>query len=163
MPTDNSAYRKNIQDNSPQQTTTSSSWKYGDAGMPSARQIYQKISEMSDYDKAGAVKAAATFYKLQSTPNSQYYNPYAKSTNSAITNLANLGIDATGMTTDWFKQNTDWQKYLVFNGTTNSPTSPGKKATAQQQAAYQMWQVAKAAEDTDKVDSEWAAMQQEIY
>lgn len=162
---DNNAYRKNIQDNNaPKQV---SSWSYGgssDSGVIPAREIYKKIYEVGQTDADRGAKLAVDFYKIQNTQSSPYYNPYSQATNQAVGKLSAMGINTSGMNTDWFKANTDWQKDLVYSGTSNSPVTPPKKtATAQQNAAYQMWQLSKQAELTDKVDSEWAAMQQEIY
>ena len=161
MPTDNSAYRMNVQNNQPKKQE--SGWKYGDSGIPSTRDVYKRIADIQSGDQQRAAQMAYDFYKLQNTPNSPFYNTYGRATNQAVRNLASIGIDASGMNTDWFRNNTDWQKYLVYNGTTNTPSNPGKKATAQQYAAYQMYQLSKAAELTDKVDNEWTAMQQEIF
>lgn len=98
-----------------------------------------------------------------SDPNSKYYNPYNQPTNRAVSNLAALGFDTNNLNDNWWNQNQGWvSSNLLYNGTTNTPSSPGKKATADQKIAYELYQWHKSEETTRKAEQEWQALQDEL-
>ena len=97
-------------------------------------------------------------------PASPFYRPYSMPTNQAVNELAKYNINAMQMTADWFSKNTDWQNYLVYNGTTNTPSNitNSKKATDAQKISYWIYQIYKSEEDTENAELEWEALKEEV-
>lgn len=135
-------------------------WYAGD--QPTSREMLGKIYDIYQQDKEYGQKLLNNFHLEQQNPGSHFYSAYSTATNSAVKNLASYGIDARGINDDWYAANPEWQSYLIFNGTTNTPSKPGKKATAQQKAAYEIYQLGKADADTKNMKTEWQAMQEEL-
>ena len=130
---------------------------------PSVRGTAGKIMEISRTDPARGQQLQADFAQLQSTPGSMYYNPYTVPTNKAVVAIAGMGVDVSGgISGDWLARNAGMQQHYIVSGTTNNPSKPGKGATAEQQAAYQYWQVASAQADTESAQTESAALRSEL-
>ena len=120
------------------------------------------IQQMNQTNPTRARYAMDMLKQLQSDPSSRYYNPYATATNPAVDSLASRGIDTSTLTGDWFRANTSWQANLLYNGTTGTPSKPGKKATDNQLLAYDLYQYQKSEELTEKAEQEWKALQEEL-
>ena len=145
-----SAYQQNVsQPEQPKQFTT--------------RDIMAGVYQMAQYDMAGAQQEMQKFQSAQTNPQSQWYDPYTQPTNRAVSNLASYGFDTNNLNDDWFNRNNGWiASNLVYNGTTNSPSKPGKKATKDQLVAYELYQYQKSEEATRKAEQQWNALQQEL-
>lgn len=150
-----SAYQQNLQKPVQQQK-----WYAGE--QPTSREMLKQIYTIYQQDKEYGQKALDAFHADQQNPASIFYSPYSQNTNKAVQNLASYGIDASQINEAWYKANPEWQSYLIYNGTTNTPSKPGKKATTQQKIAYEIYQLGKADKDTQNMQSEWAAMQDEL-
>ena len=128
----------------------------------SSRDILGQIYKISQKDQKAANQFYSDFQRMQMDPTSPYYNPYNGPTNQAVGKLKALGVNVDKIDDDWFNANSWMKGYYNVSGTTNNPTSPGKKATAQENMGYQYYQVLQAEENTRKAEREWAAMQEEI-
>jgi len=107
----------------------------------------------SDPDKAQSVFDKVM--QLQQNPASRYYNPFSQPTNRAVSALQQTwGVDTSQLTSDWFKQNTAWQADLIRNGTTNSPSKPGKRAPQAQKFAYDLFQYQQGESLTEQAERE---------
>ena len=125
-------------------------------------QALANVHNLLRTNPAAAKDAYTQLYMLRSQPGSQYYDNYARTTNKAVSNLNDLGFDTSVLNSEWFDNNYDWQNYLIYNGTTNTPSKPGKKASWEENVAYELFQYQKANKDTDAMNKEWAALQQEL-
>ena len=126
------------------------------------RNMLGNIYSMKDSDPQQAANLMGQFQYLQNDPSSQFFNPYTKPTNKAVGYLAEYGIDASGINDDWFQQNSWYRQYLKTNTNTNTIATPGKKATADEKAAYQIYQLEQAEGQTKQAEQEWDALQQEL-
>lgn len=133
-------------------------WYKGD--QPTMRETVGRLFEITLNDQATGSRYQNDFMSMLSDPTSMYYSPYLQSTNQALKELASYGIDTSNINDDWFKQYKWLENYYNY-GTTNTPTSPGKKASLNQKAAYAYWQVAKQNELTKSAQSEWQAAKDE--
>lgn len=135
-------------------------WYAGD--IPTSREIYGRIYDISKTDPTAAAEVSRGFEQSRLDPSSPWYAPYTQPTNQAVNSLRELGFDTNNLSREWVEANRGWiQDNLIFSGTTNSPTKPGKKATADQQLAYQLYQWDKSENDTEKAEQEWTALQEE--
>lgn len=144
-----------------QPVTQPKQWKVGMAPT-NYGQALASIGNMARTDKAGATAKMQQLRTLRATPSSMFFNPYASATSSASRNLASYGIDSSQLNDDWFNANPSWQDHLIYNGTTNTPSKPGKRASQEQKIAYELFQFQKSEEDTKQAEREWKAMQEEI-
>ena len=145
------AYQKNLSQPEPAQ---SQPWN--------ARRVLGNIQKISAYDPEKAQKMYSDFRYLQSDPTSKYYNPYAQATNRSVQNLAAYGIDTSVIDDKFFEDNDYLRQHLIYDGTTNTPTKPGKKATDLQKAAYEYYQIYKSEDATKKAETQWKALQEEL-
>lgn len=136
-------------------------WKLGDKPTTYG-QALATINNMAQTDPKAAQEKLTLLNQYRTQPGSVWYDPFASATNSAVANLKSYGIDPAELTADWFNQNTSWQAYLSYNGTTTTPSKPGKKATVQEQLAYDLYQYQKSLAATDAAKAEWAAAQDEL-
>ena len=134
-------------------------------GMPPTTigQTYAAIKNYGLTDPAGAQEKMNLLGQLQATPGNQFYNAYAQPSNSAVNALRDYGLDTSLLTNDWFNSHPEWQSGLIYNGTTNTPTKPGKKATTENWLSYYLYQYYDAMNDTSKAQTEWQALQEEVY
>ena len=146
-----SAYQENLQQ--PIQLPTQ---------QETTRSLLGKIKQKSQSDPQGAYTALNIFQQWQQDKTSPFYNPYTQATNQAIGNLKALGVNTDRIDDDWFAANGWLKDYYKTSGTTNTPSAPGKKATLEENAAYQYYQVWQAEENTRKAETEWAALQNEL-
>jgi len=146
------AYQQNIRSMQPQQQET---WTTGRA--------LASIASLSETDPAKAQKKIRAFQYLQTKPGTAYYNPYTQPTNSAVANLQGYGFDTNNLTKEWFDANEGWiASNLLYNGTTNTPSKPGAKATEAQKVAYELYQYQKSEADTQKAEQQWEALKKDI-
>ena len=148
-------YQQNLQ-----QPAQPEKWYAGD--QPTSREMLGKIYSIYQEDKDYGQKLLNNFHMEQQNPASAYYNAYSQTTNKAVQNLASYGIDASQINNAWYAANPGWDSYLSFNGTTNTPSKPGKKASIQEKIAYEIYQYGKADADTKAAKTEWDAMRQEL-
>ena len=148
-------YQQNLQ-----QPVQPEKWYAGD--QPTSREMLGKIYSIYQEDKDYGQKLLNNFHMEQQNPASAYYNAYSQTTNKAVQNLASYGIDASQINDAWYAANPGWDSYLSFNGTTNTPSKPVKKASIQEKIAYEIYQYGKADADTKAAKTEWDAMRQEL-
>ena len=135
-------------------------WYKGD--QPTTSEIWGQIYRINQQDPQKAQSIATGFMQAQQQQGTQWWNPYARPTNQAVDILQSYGIDTNELTDEWYAKNTDWQKNLKYGGTTNTPQSPGMKATPEQIVAYNLYQYRHSDKDTKKAQEEAAALRQEI-
>ena len=128
-----------------------------------AREIMGDIYQMAQYNPAQAQEQLNRFMAARQDSRSQWYDPYSKPTNQAASSFANYGIDIGTIDDDWFEKNRGFMtSNLIYDGTSTTPTKPGKKATQDQQLAYDMYQWWKSEDTTKKAEQEWQALQEEL-
>lgn len=129
--------------------------------VPTTRQALGQIYLATTQDQAYGQQLQNQFVALQNDPGSIYYNKYAGATNKSIAALHNLGIEGD-INDDWYNETSFMDRYLVYNGQTNTPSAPTKKSSLMEQIAYQRNQYGLAMEQTNKAKQECAALQEEI-
>ena len=142
------------------QPSQSKNWYSGDA--PTGREIMGRIGEISKSRPNEAADLYGVYKQLQNDATSRYFNPYTQATNRAVDNLKAMGIDTSNINDDWYQKNSWLKNHYIFSGTTNTPSKPGAKATAEQKAAYEYYQLAKQEEATKKVEQQWDALKEEL-
>ena len=148
-------YQSNVSQPVKQQT-----WYKGD--QPTVREALGQMYKITQQDPARGKELQQQFKSRQNDPTSMYWSPYLKPTTRELDTLSKLGYDISNINDDWYAATADLENYLIHNGATNSPTKPGKKATAEQQAAYARDKVASAQPLTNKAKEELAALKEEI-
>lgn len=131
-------------------------------GIPGTQEIYAQIWKVGQTDPEKAKQLTKDFIAMQSDPASPFYQPYKTATNRSVQALNALGVDTSNIDDNWFQQTADLEQYLRYDGTTNAPSKPGKKASDAEKAAYERYQIGKANDLTKSAQSEWAALQEEI-
>lgn len=139
---------------------TQEKWYAGDR--PTSRELLGQIASISEYDMDKANDLYGQYKNLTVTPNNPFYNPYSMPTNKAVGNLAAMGIDTSKIDDDFYKNNAYLTNYLIRNGTTSTPTKPGVKASIQQKAAYEYYQLWNSEDATVKAEQQWADLQNEL-
>ena len=142
-----SSYQQNLS-----QPVKTDKWYSGT--IPTSYEIMGRIGQIAQTDKTAAANFLRQFQTFQSSPGTPYFNPYTQATNRSVANLAKLGIDTSNINDDWLNQHKYLEQFYVYNGVTNTPSNPGTKASLQQQAAYDYYQIAKAHNDSVAVDRE---------
>ena len=125
----------------------------------SGEQAIKDIGYIYQFDKDYAKKAIK---ELSTSPQNPFFTPYSTPTNKSVSNLAAYGVDTSKIDDDFYAKNDYLRQYLQYNGTTNSPSKPGKKASLEEKAAYEYWQVYKSEEDTRKAEQQWNDLQNDI-
>ena len=149
-----SAYQQNVSVSVPVANT--------DSNQKTLRNMLARINEISQKDKKRGNELGAILSQQMRDPGSVYYQKYMNPTNQAVGKLQSYGIDTSLLTDDWFSSNRDWESDLIYSGTTNTPSKPGKKATEGQILAYDLYQYRRAMKDTNSAKTEWVAMQEEL-
>ena len=93
---------------------------------------------------------------------SPLYDAYSSATNKSIGRLKSYGFDVDNINDDWYKNNSWLQDYLTLDDYTNNAKKPGKRATAEQKAAYEFDNVRKYEEQTKKAEQETEALRKEL-
>ena len=135
-------------------------WYSGDS--PTTRDVLGRISEIYDHNKLAGTFYSNQFFKLQQDSSSPFYDPYASATNKAVNELASYGVDTSVIDDKFFADNDYLRSYLNYNGSTNTPSAPGKKASTAEKAAYAFYQIWKSEDKTKKAESQWNALQDEL-
>ena len=149
---DNSGSQKTSYQQNLSQPVQTNKWYSG--AMPTTREIYGRIYTIGKTDSAKARKIAQGFAKEQADPTSPWYNPYKQATNTdAINTLSSYGIDTSNINEQWFADNSWLMQYTPSNA---------KKASKESKAAYAYNQLANAYDNTNAMQSEYAALQDEI-
>jgi len=128
----------------------------------SERAVYSKIYNVSKTDPYKAKQLMSAYQTFQITPTSKYYNPYAVVTNRSVNNLASYGIDTSNIDDNFFQKYDYLRNYLRYDGTTNTPSKPGVKASNEEKAAYEFYQIWNSEDATRKAENQWAALQKEV-
>lgn len=136
-------------------------WKIGDKPN-NYGQALATINAMYKTNPTGAMEKLNQLNQYRTQPGNKWFDPYSVATNNVVNELKTYGIDPAELTDDWFKANTSWQGYLSYNGTTTTPSKPGAKASAQEKAAYAIYQYLDRMDITNSAKNEWAAAQDEI-
>lgn len=135
-------------------------WYKGEQPTPSEAlaQIY-RISK-TDYKLGEQLfNSLKTFLADPSTP---LYSPYSAPTNQAVKSLSELGYDMSGgVTKDWLTDNSALMGYYR-TGTSGAPLAPSNQSTAEQDAGYWFYKLLEAEDDTERAETEWEALQEEI-
>ena len=135
-------------------------WYSGE--VPTNSEILARIASISESDPAQSKELFNQYQAFANDPTSPLYNPYKTSTNKAITELQNLGFDMSGGVTDKWLQDNAWLMQYYRTETGNTPLAPTKKSSPQENAAYWYYKVLTAEETTQKAETEWQALQDEI-
>lgn len=130
--------------------------------MPTSSESLARIYTIAKSDPQQGQKLFDAFTSFQSDPSTPFYNPYSRATNRAIDEIAALGVDTSGgIGSDWLQRNASlMNSYRMGTGT--SPLAPSSKSTREQNAAYWYYKIADAEETTQKAETEWDALQEEI-
>lgn len=130
--------------------------------MPTSSETLARIYTIAKDDPAQGQKLFDAFTSFQSDPSTPFYSPYSRATNRAIDEIAALGVDTSGgIGSDWLQKNAGLMNSYRM-GTGASPLAPSSKSTREQNAAYWYYKIADAEETTQKAETEWAALQEEI-
>ena len=136
--------------------------KWYKGSQPTTREAVGQLILATQQDQARGIQLQNDFQVRQQDSTSIFYAPYTQATNKYVNELGGMGYDISNIDDDWFEATSGLDQYLKFNGTTNTPSSPGNKASSDQKAAYARYQVGKAQEQTVKAKQECAALQEEI-
>ena len=136
-------------------------WKLGDKPT-NYGQALATINNMAKTDQASALEKLNLLNQYRTQPGNIWYDPFASATNRDVDTLKSYGIDPTTLTDEWFNTNKEWQAYLRYNGTTNTPSKPTKKSSEQEKLSYALYQFQKSMGDTTSAKNEWSAAQDEI-
>ena len=128
--------------------------------VPTTRQALGQIYLATQQNQQNGMQLQNNFIALQNDPGSIYYAPYSKQTNKAVSLLNEYGIQ--NVNKDWYDQTQFLDRYLNYNGQTNTPSAPGKKSSLMENIAYQRYQYGKGMELTDKAKQECEALKEEI-
>lgn len=122
-----------------------------------SRSALARIYDISKTDQERAKKLYSDYKYLQNDPTSKYYRKYANPTNQAVYNLQSMGFDTSILTDDWFNTNNGWiMNNLEYrSGSTNTPSAPTKKSTADQRLAYELYQYQKSEAQTKQAEKEY--------
>jgi hypothetical protein len=136
-------------------------WYQGDT--PTYEETLGRIYSMKTWDAGSRVKADMALGQLRqmrSDPSSAFYDPYAGPTSHAASELQALGIDTSTLDDNFLNSNRGLiQSNLIYNGTTNTPSKPGKNATQAQWASYWLYKYYENEGQTKKAEEEWQAAQ----
>ena len=104
-----------------------------------------------------------SYIRFSSDASSPLYNPYTQATSPATTELANLGFDMSdGITPEWLADNAGLKNHYR-TGTSGSPLAPSSSSTPENDAAYWYYKALDAEETTQLAETEWGALQEELY
>ena len=140
---------------------TQSTWFKGN--QPTNKEIMARIYEIGKTDQKRGQELFDQYNTLKMDPTSELYSPYEAATNKAVNEISKLGIDVSGgVDRKWIEANKDLLSYARFTTTGTEPAAPTSKSSAAENAAYWYWKIAKAEERTEKAETEWKALQEEV-
>ena len=122
------------------------------------------IDNMYKTDQAGANELYGGLKAAWNDPSSPYFQPYSKGTNKALGYLNDLGVDTSNINDQWFEDFSWLKQYYKYTANTNSlsSTMTGRRASKEEKAAYQYWQLDMAREQTKQAQAEVQAAKEEI-
>ena len=131
--------------------------------VPTASEIAARIIEVSGgKDTEEGSKLFDTLQALRADPSSEIYDPYTGATNSAISSLQALGVDTYGgINQDWIEKNSYLKNYFR-TGVNGTPLAPTEKSSKEEQAAYYYYKVLQDEDTTQKAETEWSALRDEV-
>lgn len=142
------------------QPTQTDKWYSGDS--PTSSEIMARIYTIGKINPEEGKQLYTTYQTMQADPSSPIYNPYTRSTNKAINELAALGADVSrGIDDDWLASY-DYLKNHYRMETGNTPLAPSSKSSTEENAAYWYYRVLQAEPTTKAAEQEWEALQEEI-
>lgn len=135
-------------------------WYSGDT--PTRSEAQAQIYRISQVDPAKGRELFDAFQTFQADPSNPMYNPYTKATSNAVQHLSDLGYDLSGgFSQEWLDQNAALKNYYrTTTGTT--PLAPSSSSTPEQDAAYWYYKAQNDEATTQKAETEWQALQDEI-
>lgn len=135
-------------------------WYSGDT--PTRSEAQAQIYRISQVDPAKGKQLFDAFQTFQADPSNPMYNPYTKATSNTVQHLSDLGYDLSGgFSQDWLDQNAALKNYYrTTTGTT--PLAPSSSSTPEQDAAYWYYKAQLDEATTQKAETEWQALQDEI-
>ena len=135
-------------------------WYSGET--PTRSEAQAQIYRISQQDPAKGKQLFDAFQTFQADPSNPMYNPYTKATSNAVQHLSELGYDLSGgFSQDWLDQNAALKNYYrTTTGTT--PLAPSSSSTPEQDAAYWYYKAQHDEATTQKAETEWQALQDEI-
>lgn len=135
-------------------------WYSGDT--PTRSEAQAQIYRISQVDPAKGRELFDAFQTFQADPSNPMYNPYTKATSNAVQHLSDLGYDLSGgFSQEWLNQNAALKNYYrTTTGTT--PLAPSSSSTPEQDAAYWYYKAQNDEATTQKAETEWQALQDEI-
>lgn len=136
-------------------------WYSGD--QPTNSEVLASIYKVSKYNPKQGSDLYAQYRSLSSSPSSPSYQPYKTATNTAITQLQQLGYNVTGDNAkDWLQQNQHLQASYRSSDSTGKPLAPTKTSTPEQNAAYWYYKLWEAEDTTEQAELEWKSLQDEV-
>lgn len=135
-------------------------WYSGDT--PTRSEAQAQIYRISQQDPEKGKQLFDAFQTFQADPSNPMYNPYTKATSNAVQHLSDLGYDLSGgFSQKWLDQNAALKNYYrTTTGTT--PLAPSSSSTPEQDAAYWYYKAQNDEATTQKAETEWQALQDEI-
>lgn len=135
-------------------------WYKGDT--PTNSEMLARIYKMGQTDEAAARTAFDSWQVMRDDPGSPFYSPYDKPTSIAQTKLSELGFDmSAGISQQWLDDNAALKNYYrTSTGTT--PLAPSSSSTGLQDAAYWYYKAIDEEATTQKAETEWQALQEEL-
>ena len=138
--------------------------KWYQGTMPTTSEMLARIYDIGKTDQQRASTLLDMYNHLSVDPSSPFYEPYRQSTNQkAIANLQALGVDVSGgITTEWLNKNKNLLAGARYTTTGMTPAAPAKGSTPENDAAYWYYTLMQDEERTQKAETEWKALQEEI-
>lgn len=145
---------------SPVQVEEEEPWYRG--SQPTFAETMARIQKLYGNNPQQAEVMYTSVMRLTADPTAPVYSPYLQATNPAVANLAALGIDvSTGVDADWIERNRSLMSGYRL-GTSGTPLAPASNSTPANDAGYWYYKVTEAEETTQKAETEWAALQEEL-
>jgi len=130
--------------------------------VPTASEYAARIVTVSVGNEQVGDYLLKSLAEMQADPSTSIYDPYTAPTNQSLSALAELGLDTSGgATSKWIEQNSYLKNYYR-TGVNGTPLAPTKNSTPEESAAYYYYKVLQDEDTTQKAETEWAAVQEQI-
>lgn len=144
-------------------TSSEGQYKWYSGDQPTNSEVLASIYRVSQYNPKQGSELYAQYQVLSSDPSSPSYQPYKTATNTAISQLQQLGYNVTGDNAkDWLLQNQYLQASYRSSDATGKPLAPTKTSTKEQNAAYWYYKLWEAEDTTEQAELEWQSLQDEV-
>lgn len=144
-------------------TSSEGRYKWYSGDQPTNSEVLASIYRVSQYNPKQGSELYAQYQVLSSDPSGPSYQPYKTATNTAITQLQQLGYNVTGDNAkDWLQQNQYLQASYRSSDATGKPLAPTKTSTPEQNAAYWYYKLWEAEDTTEQAELEWQSLQDEV-